>query len=185
MRGRRKASESRAGFIRDRIISAMNTRRSFKLLEITGDAQATRTNVQKFVATAIARGLVRRTVAHVPTRGHHGAALYEIMRPIPTLAEMHQPIAREQIWRSIRILRRFTIRSLAATAEASEVNVRKYLAALSAAGYVRRVSNPQPTRFETAAFVLARDTGPCAPKREAGGGIFDPNLPPLDAKEAC
>ncbi|MDO8431768.1 MAG: hypothetical protein Q7S58_05090 [Candidatus Binatus sp.] len=176
MRGRRKASESRGEFVRDRIAREINSRGEFTLLEIAGAAGASRDNVQACFSALIARGHVRMIRAHVPARGHHGVARYKALREIALPSA--KPNARDLIWRAMRILRSFTISDLAATSDASIANVWKYLGALVAAGYARKRREADSNRgfAGQAVFTLARDTGPLAPKRAADGSIYDPNL---------
>jgi hypothetical protein len=86
--------------------------------------------------------------------------------------------ARYRIWRSVRMTRRFTLADLAAMSDASLANVRKYLAALLRAGYVRIVKEAVPAYRVAgrAIYSLANDTGPFPPRVRADGSIFDANL---------
>ncbi len=94
-----------------------------------------------------------------------------------TAHDRRAPVARTRIWRSMRILRRFTVPDLAATADASVENTRKYLRDLTRARYVRKITIEVPRRGVEgrAIFALVKDTGPFAPSH-AAGGIFDPNI---------
>jgi hypothetical protein len=179
-RGRKKASESIAGFIRDRIIRVLNSHQTarcpFAILDIAAASGASRNHIQKFVGELIEKGFVRQTGEHVAQRGHLGAASYEVIMPIPAIK--HLPIARVKIWRSMRVMRRFTVSDLCATAEASNVNVRKYLGALVHGSYVRCIKKAESARSLEghAIFALIKDTGPLAPKRASDGSIFDRNI---------
>jgi hypothetical protein len=93
-----------------------------------------------------------------------------------TKAPMKPSQARYRIWRSMRILRRFTIPQLAATAEAGVENVRAFVYKLIAHGYARRCA---PRRIGVLGshnvYMLFHDTGPKPPKIHHDGTIFDPN----------
>lgn len=84
--------------------------------------------------------------------------------------------ARDRIWQSMRILRRFTLVDLAATAEAGAANCLKYASGLCACG-VLRVVTPRATGKKGGhiTFALLRDLGPKAPRLRADGTTYDPN----------
>lgn len=93
--------------------------------------------------------------------------------------------ARDRIWQSMRVLRRFTHAELAATAETSDRNVQTFLWRLQRAGYVRRVQQGHGGELPRAAlYTLARDTGPKSPlpKRLPGKGVRDRNTEELFAE---
>jgi hypothetical protein len=91
---------------------------------------------------------------------------------------MHAGQARYRIWRSIRMMRRFTLADLGATADASRANVCKYVRALLAANYLRVVKEAVPAhRVEGyAIYALVNDSGPLPPRCRKDGTIFDLNL---------
>jgi DNA-binding IclR family transcriptional regulator len=69
----------------------------------------------------------------------------------------------------MRILRRFTIPDLVATAEIQRANVQAYLIGLERAGYVRREAERQSGhRLKCVVFRLIHDTGPQAPTLHKG-----------------
>ena len=82
--------------------------------------------------------------------------------------------ARFRMWRAMRMLRQFTIADLVATAEASHANATRFVWALTRAGYLRIVTPKRSGRKGGAAvYLLARDTGPYAPRHRRDGTIFD------------
>lgn len=84
--------------------------------------------------------------------------------------------ARDRIWQSMRILRRFSLPDLVATAEAGDTNCLKYTRGLSAAGIVRLVQpKDSGKKGGHVQWALARDLGPKAPRLRADGTTFDPN----------
>lgn len=92
---------------------------------------------------------------------------------------------RDNLWRSMRVLRRFDRATLVATAESSDRNAQTYLWRLMRAGYVRIAkagfggSQPQATLY-----ALVRDTGPLSPqpKKTRGAGVRDRNTEELFAE---
>jgi|GEM_PF-7089170 len=94
-----------------------------------------------------------------------------------TSTPMTERQARERVWRAMRMLRRFTIPDLAATAEAGANNVQHYLIALERADYVR-VAAPRRSGVKGghAVYVLARDTGPHAPRVRGDNTVADFNV---------
>ncbi len=80
------------------------------------------------------------------------------MRKTPTTG------ARARAWTSMRILRRFTIADIMATAEIPRQNASKYLVALEKAGFLARESDNVSGRpGSLIIYRLARNTGPDAP----------------------
>ena len=87
-----------------------------------------------------------------------------------------QPVARDRIWQSIRVLRQFTQPDLIATAEAGRDNVRKYVRGLLRAGYLV-IGQPKGNgkKGGHTIYRLVRDTGPHAPRQQSDGRTWDPN----------
>lgn len=85
--------------------------------------------------------------------------------------------ARQRVWNSIRVLKRFTAAQLEATATIRRANLQKYLLALDRAGYLTLVRPKQNGKsLGHAIWRLARDTGPRAPiVRTDSSGVYDPN----------
>lgn len=85
--------------------------------------------------------------------------------------------ARDRVWSSMRILRRFSLPDLVSTAECNRDNIRKYIIALTRAGYLRvAVAKQNGRKGGHQIWALARNTGPAAPRLQTDGRIFDPNL---------
>jgi hypothetical protein len=87
-----------------------------------------------------------------------------------------QPRARDRLWQSMRVLRRFTLPDLSATAEASETNAGNYIRGLLKSKYVAIVRPRQSGRKGGhVIYQLQRDTGPKAPRLQRDGNTYDPN----------
>ena len=88
----------------------------------------------------------------------------------------------EQLWRTIRVLKEFTIRGLAISAATEETPVaeetaKKYVRHLYNAGYLRRMSGAND-KSGAPQFSLYRHmrTGPKPPQIRRDGTVYDPNL---------
>jgi len=83
------------------------------------------------------------------------------------------------LWRSMRMLKQFSARDLAAHSSTSETEVTEnhakvYCSHLLAAGYLRVVQKASPPR-RSAIYRLIRDTGPVPPKTQRVQQVYDPN----------
>jgi len=87
-----------------------------------------------------------------------------------------QENARYRAWRSMRILRQFTIPDLIATAEIGGSNVGKYLRALKACGYLR-VTTPKKDGAKGGyeRYRLVKNTGSNQPRCRSNSTLYDPN----------
>ena len=163
----------------DKAVRAINTRRKFTILDICCDTGIDKARVTHVVTTLVRKGHLRKLVKAKPARGHLGYGRYELIRMIPARVTD----ARTRVWRSMRVMRRFTVADLAAVAEAGFHNTHSYIVDLVHGGYVRKLKMETPRRGVEgrAVFALIKDTGPLAPSMrfDAGRkriGIFDPNV---------
>lgn len=93
-------------------------------------------------------------------------------------APMQTTQARQRMWQSMRVLKRFSVADLVATAETPANSANHYVRALRRAGYLRCVQPVQSGRTAGhARYQLMRDTGPCAP-RIGKDAVRDPNTEP-------
>lgn len=91
-----------------------------------------------------------------------------------------QGVGREQMWRSMRVLKEFDCRelALAASTAAHQVNIQEtknYVKFVARAGYLQLVKashSNQPARYR---FIRSRDTGPRAPLVTGDRNVFDGN----------
>jgi len=162
---------------RQRAERAIERRGQFTILEIASEAK-----IDKAWATLIVTRLVQHGHLRKASKSGRGN-LYELVKRIPT----RPPIARVRIWRSMRMMHRFAIADLCATAEATNANARAYVEALVHAGYVRCIKKAAAARGPEgyAIFALVKDTGPLAPKRAGAGSIFDPNIADAEGGSGC
>lgn len=86
--------------------------------------------------------------------------------------------ARDRIWHSVRILRRFTYADVATAADAGYDDVKTYLGTLRRVGVIRITGRAATGRRgpRTPVMNLVRDLGPLTPRRKRGGkAVYDPN----------
>ncbi len=87
-----------------------------------------------------------------------------------------QPVARDRIWTSMRVLRQFSLPDLAATADAEKDNVRKYITGLRKSGYlIITKAKREGSKHGHEVYRLVRNTGPKAPRLQSDGKTYDPN----------
>jgi len=87
-----------------------------------------------------------------------------------------QQNARYRAWRSMRMLRQFSVPDLMATAEIGQSNVGKYLQALNACGYLRIIKEKRDgSRGGHVRYMLIKNTGPNQPRCRSDGTLYDPN----------
>lgn len=83
------------------------------------------------------------------------------------------------MWQAMRVMRRFTVAEIMATAEVGASAATKYVRFLTAGGYLRCVqARRSGYTGGHAQYQLLRDTGPCAP-RIGKYGVRDPNTQPV------
>ncbi|MBB96951.1 MAG: hypothetical protein CML68_20435 [Rhodobacteraceae bacterium] len=85
--------------------------------------------------------------------------------------------AAEQLWTSMRILKRFTSLELmeTATIEIPEGTAKAYCRTLLAAGYLKVLRKAEPAKGRIALYQLIRQSGPKPPQVQRVKRVFDPN----------
>lgn len=89
--------------------------------------------------------------------------------------------ARDQMWRTAKIIKEFSPKELAITASTEECQVKEadakdYCHYLLKAGYIAIKQASQPGRQAVYRFLPTRNTGPKAPMVQRVKAVFDPNL---------
>lgn len=89
--------------------------------------------------------------------------------------------ARYRAWQTMRLMRKagraWTVRELAALAEAGKRGINVYVRGLARHGYLQQAAGPAGGPGAAgASWRLVRDTGPMAPRLRRDGGLLDPNL---------
>lgn len=112
--------------------------------------------------------------------------IFEVVNPVPIAPSLNakgQPrtkaaIRKENMWRAMKMLRRFTALDLVVHASTEQAKVTEeyakiYVRYLTRAGYLKPSENGGTTIY---AFIPNRNTGPLAPVIYKGQTVFDPNL---------
>ena len=167
--------------------SAMREKRRFTIADIDGAGNARRDTVRDYVRRLERAGILAK-VAVRPVPGTD-ADIYAIVRdPGPEAPSVRrdgtivarQGLGNEQMWRSMKMLGRFTYRDLAVHASTDEVRVsptaaKDYIKHLAHAGYLAAVS-PAQAPARPAVYRLCRNSGPLAPMIQRTKWVWDPNL---------
>ncbi|MBY6223593.1 hypothetical protein [Ferrimonas balearica] len=142
--------------------------------------------VTPWQAQRLLESLQRKNAVLVDSQTQRHQRLPGARLNLPGLAckSQSKPLAstgQQRAWQSMRILRRFGLRDLVATADISYSTARNYVAMLAQYGYLKR-STPAakgPVSRGRAGcynhYLLLKDTGPIAPQRSKTG-LYDRNL---------
>jgi hypothetical protein len=91
----------------------------------------------------------------------------------PFNRERNEGSKQYKLWRSMRVLRRFTVPDLIATAPGTKrKSVQCYVVRLARVGYLAR--EPREGN-DIQIYRLVRNTGPYAPMLRRGDAVYDPN----------
>lgn len=177
---------------RDAIWAEIRQARRFTVRDLEVDARIGHKTVTNYVGGLVAAGYLRCVAQRTRgALGHYTQAVYELARDVgveaPRVRKNGEPVlqgaARDQMWRTMRMLREFTSMDLAITASTEAVTVkpldsRDYVKHLYRAGYLTLMQPAKPGhRGSTQArYKLRRNTGPRAPMVQATKQVYDPNL---------
>ncbi len=198
--------KARHGYLthRDAIWAAIRELKKFTYFEIehkvNGDSSkgaAVKTNVSTDTIRTYVRGLTRagyiQEIEGQPNRkdprarytSKRWALIKDVGVDSPRVTREGVPVtqgrAREQMWKTMKVLGDFNWRELMATASTSEVvlkelDVKDYIKHLHNAQYIRRSQHRHPGSPTRYRFIQARYTGPLAPMIQRVKQVFDPNL---------
>ncbi|MBN7785165.1 hypothetical protein JYP51_09560 [Ponticoccus gilvus] len=178
--GRRPADAGTPG--RQEIWTAMRgLGRPFTTTDLVEATGAARKTVHDYLGCLAAA----KYVTHEPAAVRGQAATYSLIRDTghhaPRLradgSEVTQGVATDQMWRSMRILKKFSFRDLTetATVDITEGAARAYCKMLLSTGYLRVLKKADPVKGRIAQYALIRDSGPRPPKVQRVKQVFDPN----------
>lgn len=92
---------------------------------------------------------------------------------MPFDPKKNEASAQYDIWRSMRVLRRFTLPELVSTVTTTtQKSIYTYVWRLKRAAYL---ASDRPKKTERTVFRLLRDTGPYAPMLRRDGTVYDAN----------
>lgn len=87
-----------------------------------------------------------------------------------------ESLARERMWRSMRMMTRFDAPGIATTADVKIASARSYIQALKDAGYLEIEKKARPGQpGEYSIYRLCRNSGPKFPQIDPCRLVFDPN----------
>ena len=160
----------------------------FTVADIHGKTNAGRDCVREYML-ALERGGYLEPAGERPRMGSVAPAkLYRLLKSpkdAPRLRRDGTPVemgaAREQMWRTIRMLGKFTLRDLVVTASTErtpikESDAKDYLRYLRAAGYLRSQRQALPGGPALYHLLPGKNTGPRPPMVQRVRQVFDPNL---------
>lgn len=159
---------------------------TFGISEIHGRTNASRDSVREYMAALERGGYLEVVGEHQVGRGSQAKVYCLVRAPqdAPRLrsdgSEVVQGRAREQMWRTMHMLRQFTLRDLVVTASTAQVAIkegdaRDYVKHLLRAGYLRS-DCPRPGATATYRTLPGKYTGPKPPMVQRTRQVFDPNL---------
>jgi hypothetical protein len=163
---------------RERIWAALRRLRFGTRREIAIAAKARDDTTRDYLRALVAGGLVEES------HNDAGVAGYRLVRDagleVPRLradgTPVTQGLAREQMWRTMRLLGTFTLDDLVVQASTDEVQIaaedaKSYAYWLAKAGYLRVIEACRCWRF-----IPTRYSGPKPPMVQRVKAVFDPNL---------
>lgn len=168
------------GNCRERVWAAMRELREFRAADLAAAADVPEGTARFYIHMFKRGGLVEVAIPSAPGSRVPGifALIHDPGERAPWIvgdARAHKPTGvRSRIWQSMRVLRRFTVPDLAATAEVSEDRAREFVRWLHRIGYLRQLRHATGNPGGHALYQLVRDTGP-KPVRVGRDGIYDPN----------
>lgn len=180
------------------IWGAIRNLRSFTVSKIEDSTRINEGTIRTYVRGLERAGYLRKVdfaCVHTPIPGSFRPVVYELIKDCGVDAprvtvngeQVTQGRAREQMWRTMRVLRDFTWRDLAVQASTEEQAIdpedaRSYIKYLHAAGYLvcMRPAKPgnKPGAGTLAQYRLlpSKYTGPQPPMIQRVKQVFDPNL---------
>lgn len=160
---------------RETLWAEMRRIKRFTLPQITAPTTYDPATVTYYITSLIAAGYVKR----LERGGRFKPAVYKLVKDAlepPRVRLDGSPVTqgtgRDQMWRSMRILKRFGINDLVAASstedhKVAEAEARTYCQVLARAGYLRR---------DGKLYVHIKHTGPKAPQIQRVKRLWDPNL---------
>lgn len=191
----------KGGSPRERLWRAIRALKTFDLNTLLDRSKVNKATARTYLECLTAAGQVKLAGTRPATRMRSNslakpqdAKLYTLVRDTgaeaPRLKRDGHPVlagrARENMWRTMKMLGKFTVLDLAAAATTekvlvSEIDAKDYARHLALAGYLaidgsgRRAAGRNPAGA-TYVFLNSRFTGPKPPMVQRTKCVFDPNL---------
>lgn len=158
---------------------------SFSARQLADRLSLNRKTVSDYLAALAAGGYLARLCG---PEASANAALYRLARDAghhaPRVRRDGSPVTQgagtENMWRSMRMLPRFSaldlsVHSTTETVNVSEATAQSYCSILSRTGFLRVVRKADPVKGRKAVYRLVRNTGPRPPMIQRVKQVFDPN----------
>lgn len=179
---------------RDGMWEAIRKLRRFTALDIEGETRCNLESIKTYIKSLKKAGYIaivdhldnaQSGLAH-PLK--YKAAVYELQRDSITTPRVRRNgdvvtmgAGREQLWRTMRVLKVFSYLDLAVQASTeehpvSEADARHYLKYLKRAGYIAEIERGKGGRPSRYRFIDRRYTGPRPPMIQRVRQVYDPNL---------
>ncbi len=181
---------------RQAVWQAVRRLKRFTLVDLWHETKEERATVRTYL-TALKRGgyvgtvgkrAPKTTAIGIRSHARFQEQVYKLARDVgieaPRLKRDGTPstqgAAREQMWRTMKLIGDFTFRDLAVAAATeatpvSEVDARDYVKHLYRAGYLQIVTPATPRSLAAYRFIRVKNTGPRAPMVQRLKSVFDPN----------
>lgn len=165
---------------------------TFTLTDIDGRSMVDRSTVSRYLHCLEKGGFVK-CVGMIPAMPN-GAKIYKLLRsPLeaprlrPDGSEVKQGDSQDRMWRSMKMLKKFTAHDLAITASlpgaiVPTITAVSYIKHLVRAYYIRVVEPRYGSKG--AVYQLVKRTGPKAPMIQRTDWVWDPNLKQVMGPEA-
>ena len=160
----------------------------FTVADVHGKTNAALDTVRGYMASLARAGYLKLVEQREREGGRPAANVYRLLKTpqdAPRLRRDGTPVemgaAREQMWRTIHMLGKFTVRDLVVAASTErtpikESDAKDYLRYLRAAGYLASQRQALPGGPALYRLLPGRYTGPKPPMVQRTRQVFDPNL---------
>jgi hypothetical protein len=172
---------------RQRIWQAIRALRKFSYLDLQAATLNSEPVIQTYLLGLTNAGYLKCERSSKTAKGQYGKRRWELVRDVgveaPRVTARGEPVtqgaARQAMWQTMRILRRFSVRELVAAGTSERVQLklidaRDYVSHLQRAGYLKNEGGRGVEGRYT--LVPTRYSGPRAPQVQRIKQVFDPNL---------
>jgi len=157
-------------------------KREFNISELQIECPLDKTTIYQYIRLLEKAGYVEVIERGTPSKGKENR--YRLIRPVsepPRLrgdgSHVTQGIGRQNMWRTMRIRKVFTLDDLVALSstdhKVSPEEAETYMKFLEKAGYIKNTDGKSRPK---AAYRLIKDTGPKPPMIQRIKRVWDPNL---------
>ncbi len=178
---KKRASEVEYAETRDYLWQTILKQKTFTIGSLQSDGvKLERSSIQQYL-----RALCRAGYINFQEQGEWKENIYTLLKPVsepprvrPDGSQVTQGRGRQNMWRTMRIRKVFTLNDIVALASneehaVAEEEAETYIRYLEKAGYIKNTDGKSRPK---ATFRLIRDTGPKAPMIQRVRQVYDQNL---------